>query len=61
VTVNGVDVETLHPGPAHAIGLRPEHLAMFIDLFPHITRLSDFGSVAAPRLRLSDLELVTAA
>tara|TARA_R110002051_G_scaffold91647_1_gene161357 strand:+ start:21612 stop:22292 length:681 start_codon:yes stop_codon:yes gene_type:complete len=61
VTVNGVDVETLHPGPAHMLGLRGDLHDIFLDMFPHIKTLRDFGGLVAPRLRLEDLDLVTAA
>ncbi len=61
VNVNGIDVETLHPGPAHAIGLGPDLLPHFMALFPHMRELADFRPLAAPRLRKADLDLVIAA
>ncbi len=61
VNVNGIDVETLHPGPAHMLGLRGDMYDLFIAMFPHIKTLGAFGALVAPRLRREDLDLVTAA
>lgn len=61
VNLNGVAVETLHPGPAHQLRLGPEERAIFMRMFPHMTCLQDFGTLAAPRLRQADLDLVRAA
>ncbi len=61
VNVNGINIETLHPGPAHSLGLGPEMLAHFMQLFPHMRRPADFGPLTAPRLRKADLDLVMAA
>ncbi len=61
VNVNGIDVETLHPGPVHSLGVRGDLQDMFLDMFPHIKRYSDFGDLIAPRLRREDLDLVNAA
>jgi hypothetical protein len=61
VNVNGLDVETLHPGPAHALNLGPDLLPHLMALFPHVSRPSDFGPLTTPRLRKADLDLVMAA
>jgi len=61
VNINGIEVETLHPGPAHALGLGPDMLVHFMQLFPHIRRPTDFGPLVAPRLRKADLDLVMVA
>lgn len=61
VNVNGIDVETLHPGPAHAIGLGLDLLPHLMAMFPHMRQLADFGPLTAPRLRKADLDLVMAA
>ena len=61
VKVNGIDVETLHPGPAHALGLGHDMLTHFMALFPHMNRPADFGPLIAPRLRKDDLDLVRVA
>lgn len=56
--VNGVTVETLHPGTAFNLGLRGDSLRAFLALFPHKTSFEDFGLLHIPRLRLRDLELL---
>ena len=61
VNVNGVVVETLHPGPAHLFNLRAEMQQHFQALFPHVQTPAAFGPMAAPRLRLEDLALVQVA
>lgn len=61
VQVNGIDVETLHPGPWHSLGLRGDLHDMLMAMFPHIQRYSDFGDLVAPRLRREDLDLVNTA
>lgn len=61
VSVNGVDVETLHPGPAHMLPLNAAMLGTYLSLFPHVRCIADFGAMAAPRLRQDDLDLVAAA
>lgn len=61
ITVNGIEVETLHPGPAHALGLRGDMQHQFMAMFPHISRFADFGALVAPRVNREDLELVSAA
>lgn len=57
LSVNGIDIESLHPGTAFALGLRGERLAQFLSLFPHKASLEDFGILQYPRLRLRDLDL----
>jgi hypothetical protein len=57
VQVNGIDVETLHPGAPHMIQLKPEMRPLFISLFPHKNSIADFGALYLPRLRLRDLDL----
>ena len=59
--VNGVEIETLHPGPAHMLGLRHDMLSLLMSLFPHKTDFDDFGAMRHPRLRLRDLDLFAAA
>ena len=57
IKVNGIEIESLHPGPIHALGLRHDMLSLFQAMFPHKERLSDFGTMAYPRIRLRDLNL----
>ena len=56
--VNGVPVETLHPGTAFNLGLRGDSLRAFLALFPHKSSFEDFGLLHVPRLRLRDLDLM---
>lgn len=57
VKVNGIEIESLHPGPAHTLGLRHDMLALFLAMFPHKAQFSDFGTMSYPRIRLRDLDL----
>ncbi len=57
LTVNGIDIESLHPGTAFSLGLRGDMLTQYLALFPHKASFDDFGSLRKPRLRLRDLEL----
>lgn len=59
--VNGVEIESLHPGLAHTLNLRADAMALLMTLFPHKESLFDFGSMALPRIRLRDLDLFDAA
>lgn len=58
ISVNGIEIESLHPGTAFAHGLRGDTLTQYLSLFPHKTSLDDFGAMRHPRLRLRDLELL---
>ncbi|WP_234417100.1 Hint domain-containing protein [Loktanella sp. Alg231-35] len=59
MSVNGLDVESLHPGTPFELGLRGAGLTAFLSLFPHKTSFEDFGLLAHPRLRLQDLDLLS--
>ncbi len=61
IIANGVEVESYHPGPAHAMGLRQDLVDLFVSCFPHVTSVEDFGLPALPRLRLTDLDLFNVA
>ncbi len=58
---NGVEVESMHPGPGHLLGLRGEIYDLFMSCFPHKRDLEDFGTGLLPRLNLRDLDLFNAA
>lgn len=58
LTVNGIEIESLHPGTAFALGLRGDMLAQYLALFPHKANLQDFGEMKNPRLRLRDLDIL---
>lgn len=57
----GVEVESFHPGPPHALGLRGDLLALYMSCFPHMADLEAFGPMALPRIRIADLDLISAA
>ena len=57
IKVNGIGIETLHPGTPFSLGLRGETVRQLLDLFPHKSSFEDFGDLCYPRLRLQDLEL----
>lgn len=61
INVNGVEIESLHPGLPHTIPMRQDMLMLFMSLFPHKTRLSDFQSLLHPRINLRDLDLFAVA
>ncbi|SFR34742.1 Hint domain-containing protein [Yoonia tamlensis] len=56
--VNGIEIESLHPGTFFGLGLRGDLLAQYLALFPHKRDLDDFGEMRYPRLRMRDLELL---
>ena len=56
--VNGIEVETLHPGSAFNLGLRGDALREYLSLFPHKRSFEDFGLMNHPRLRMRDLDLL---
>lgn len=58
LSVNGLEIESLHPGTAFALGLRGDTLAQYLSLFPHKQNLEEFGTMQNPRLRLRDLDLL---
>ncbi|MEO0665412.1 MAG: Hint domain-containing protein [Pseudomonadota bacterium] len=54
LSANGIEVESFHPGIAPRLLSRPEVNALYLSLFPHLTRLEEFGPMRFPR---EDLEL----
>lgn len=58
LNVNGIEVETLHPGTAFNLGLRGDALREYLSLFPHKRSFEEFGMMDHPRLRLRDLDLL---
>lgn len=56
ITVNGLQVESFHPGPdLHGI-LSGEFLRLWLSMFPHLRAPSDFGPLALPRLSMGEIE-----
>ncbi|MEM8978454.1 MAG: Hint domain-containing protein [Pseudomonadota bacterium] len=56
VLVNGVEVESFHPGPQVGQVLYAHGLQLYLSFFPHVTRLRDFGPLSYPRLTSEELE-----
>jgi hypothetical protein len=61
IRVNGVDLETYHPGTSASGQLIGSMRARFMDLFPHLNELGDFGAMVHPRLSAGDLMSLNAA
>ncbi len=51
----GLEVETYHPGPETPISLPEEMLRLFMQFFPHLDNIHDFGRLRAPRITADDL------
>lgn len=60
IDIDGLAVETFHPGMAALRRLGPGQRALFMSMFPHITRPSDFGPLAHPRATEEDDEMTAA-
>ena len=54
---NGVEVDSYNPGARHQLGLQGQMLALYLDLFPQVERLEDFGYLQHPRMSLRDVGL----
>ncbi len=50
----GLEVETFHPGPETPISLPEEMQAVFMQFFPHLGHMSEFGRLATPRVTADD-------
>lgn len=50
ITVDGIEIETFHPGATEPRDISPALRDRFISLFPRIGNLSDFGPLAHPRV-----------
>ena len=61
INVNGIEIETLHPGLPHIVQLRSDMQLLFMSLFPHKRDLADFEDLLHPRLNLRDLDLFAVA
>ncbi|NVK45525.1 MAG: Hint domain-containing protein [Rhodobacteraceae bacterium] len=53
--VNGVELESYHPGTAAAGQLQGDLRGRFMALFPHLDGLGDFGAMAQLRLTPTDM------
>jgi len=61
ICVNGIEIETLHPGLPHTVQLRQDMQLLFMSLFPHKTKMADFANLLHPRINLRDLDLFAVA
>jgi hypothetical protein len=50
IYANGLEIESYHPGKEIETSLSHEVWPMFMDMFPHISTLGNFGPIAYPRL-----------
>ena len=55
IRVNGVELESYHPGMSAAGQLPGDLRGRFMALFPHLGGLGDFGALSRPRLSPTDL------
>jgi hypothetical protein len=56
IQVNGLSVETFHPGRDLPDFVSGELLRLWLSLFPYLGGTADFGPLALPRLSLSEIE-----
>lgn len=54
--VDGLEVESYHPGEGVEGMIEPRMLSLFLAQFPQIERIADFGPMAAPRLTRFEVE-----
>lgn len=60
IRIAGLEFETYHPGLQAARDISPTMRPLFLELFPHISQLSDFGELAHARADETDLESFSA-
>lgn len=51
----GLEVETYHPGPDAPLSLSDEMMQLFMEFFPYLDHIRDFGRLAAPRISAADM------
>lgn len=61
LSVNGVEIESSHPGKIEPGSVPSDLLPLFMSLFPHMEGSRDFGPLAMPRLTDADLDHLVAA
>jgi hypothetical protein len=59
--VNGLQIESFHPGTEVATRLPDVDLKRYLSLFPHLTGLAGFGPLTLPRLSREACEMLSAA
>ncbi len=50
IAVNGLEIDSMHPGTELAAQLTDETLRLFLSLFPHVERAGRFGPLSLPRI-----------
>ena len=55
----GLEVESFHPGPETPLSLPDEMLQLFMQFFPHLSSVRDFGRLTAPRITANDFLRLT--
>ncbi len=58
VVANGLAIEAFHPGRVSDLRLSDDLFALYLSLFPHVTRVADFGDLALPRITGADMRRV---
>lgn len=56
VQANGLEVESYHPGPNVDDMLDAQMLDLFLNLFPHVRSVHEFGPMTYPRLSAAETE-----
>lgn len=51
----GLEVESFHPGPETPLSLPEELMQVFMQFFPYLSTVRDFGRLSAPRLTADEL------
>lgn len=54
----GLEVESFHPGPEMPLSLPEELMAVFMNFFPNIGHIHEFGRLATPRLTADDMSMM---
>ena len=61
IWVNGIAVESFHPGTEVTEALQGDMLRLFISFFPWVEGIAGFGPAVLPRLGLEQIEKISAA
>ncbi|KKL19326.1 hypothetical protein LCGC14_2466600, partial [marine sediment metagenome] len=61
LAVNGVEIESFHPGQIDTLQIGRDLTDRFLALFPHVRGLSGFGKLCCPRITTEEYDLIQAA
>ncbi|MCV6823713.1 MULTISPECIES: Hint domain-containing protein [Halocynthiibacter] len=56
IRINGLELESYHPGDDAAMSLTHEMEELFLEMFPHVEKMSDFGPQCLPRLSFEEMQ-----